>query len=439
MPFVEVGGGPCRCPPAFRYGIEHESALLRSDGTFADFTNTRFDELQDIVDELPEDPADLADLRVGDVGIKRKRWYVEGYERFDEHGTLLRCDPKGLEIRTRIHPSVDAAVAALCADQQRLDVEAAARGCGVTADRIQPGALGVRGGARVQRWERMHRLGSPEERTAHLHMVTYGPDLNLSWEGSTSPDELIDAARKLTALSPYLVPLSFSSPFRDGAPWGGLSARTVVRTGPRPAVLAFLAEGVPQVPADPSLTQPARLPAEVGRLEFKAFDSCPEPVLYGELLSLLTGLVLDTTLPQRRTTPDPALHRHAARVGYADAGAAGRARRPPSTQPRRPSPTARPTLARLASLRARFDRRRVPGPRHARRATRPATPSPASAARARTRARSPAAPAARQSQRELAAAARESCEAPRSRAPYAARTRGPVRLALRRPRRRRQL
>ena len=41
----------------FRYGIEHESALLRPDGTFADFTNTTFDELQDIVDVLPEDPA----------------------------------------------------------------------------------------------------------------------------------------------------------------------------------------------------------------------------------------------------------------------------------------------------------------------------------------------------------------------------------------------
>ena len=352
----------------FRYGIEHESALLRPDGTFADFTNTRFDELQDIVDVMPEDPADLADLRVGDAGIKRKRWYIEGYERFDEQGTLVRCDPKGLEIRTRIHPSVEAAVAALCADQQRLDAEAAARGLGVTAIGFNPVRSEYVVEPALNSWERGHRLGSPEERTAHLHMVTYGPDLNLSWEGGpgdpaggdpAGPDELIDAARKLTALSPYLVPLSFSSPFRDGGPWGGLSARTALRTGARPAVLVFLAEGVPQVPADPSLTQPARLPAEVGRLEFKAFDSCPDSVLYGELLSLLTGLVLDTTLPQRRTTPDPALHRHAARVGYADipqraaaeaalhAAAAAVADRPADT-------------ARLASLRARFDRDECP-------------------------------------------------------------------------------
>jgi Glutamate-cysteine ligase family 2(GCS2) len=343
---------------AFRYGIEHECALLRPDGGFADFTNTSFAELAAIVDELPEDPADLADLRVGDVGIKRKRWYVEGYERFDEQGVLVRCDPKGLEIRTVIHGCVDDAVAALRADQERLDAAAARHGLGVTAIGFNP----VRSEYRVEpvfnAWERVHRLLSPEERTAHLHMTTYGPDLNLSWASST-PDDLVDAARKLTALSPYLVPFSFSSPFRDGRPWGGLSARTYVRTGPRPAVLAFLADGVPQIPADPSLTQPARLPAEVGRLEFKAFDACPDPVLYGELLSLLTGLVLDPTLPQRRTTPDAALHRRAACAGYADPGL--RAGAEAALDAAAAAVVDRPAdAARLASLRARFDRGECP-------------------------------------------------------------------------------
>jgi hypothetical protein len=342
----------------FRYGIEHEAALLRPDGTFADFTNTSFAELAEIVDALPEDPADLADLRVGDVGIKRKRWYVEGYERFDERGALLRCDPKGLEIRTVIHDSVDAAVAALRADQALLDAVAAGHGLGVTAIGFNPVRSEYRVEPALNAWERTHRLGSPEERTAHLHMTTYGPDLNLSWAGAT-PDELVDAARKLTALSPCLVPLSFSSPFRDGEPWGGLSARTFVRTGPRPAVLAFLADGVPQVPADPSLTQVARLPAEVGRLEFKAFDACPDPALYGELLSLLTGLVLDTTLPQRRATPDAAAHRRAARTGYTDPTL--RADADQALDAAATAVTDRPAdAARLATLRARFDRGESP-------------------------------------------------------------------------------
>ena len=87
---------------------------------------------------------------------------------------------------------------------------------------------------------------------------------------------------------------------------------------PAQAVLVFLDADQPQVDSDPSLTQVARIPAEVGRIAFKAFDSCPDPTLYGELLSLLTGLVLDRALPGRAPIPDAAAHQHVARVGLAD-------------------------------------------------------------------------------------------------------------------------
>ena len=200
-------------------------------------------------------------------------------------------------------------------------------------------------------------------------MVTYGPDLNLSC-AELGPAELVDVGRKLTHYSPWLVPLSFSSPFRDGRPWGGLSARTDVRTGARPAVLVFLDADQPQVDADPSLTQVARIPAEVGRIEFKAFDACPDPTLYGELLSLLTGLVLDRTLPGRRTTPDAAAHRHVARVGLADdavhAGTGRAARR--GRQPRWPAGTT--TWPGWPRLRARWERRECPADGDARRVSR---------------------------------------------------------------------
>jgi hypothetical protein len=302
---------------AFRYGIEHECALLHTEGGFADYTDIAFDELQAVIDALPEDPDDYPELRIGDQGIKRKRWYVEGYERFDTHGRLVRCDPKGIEIRTRIHGSVDAVVGALRADVARLDGALAPTRLRTTVIGFNPLRSEYRIEPPLNEWERQHRLGSPEERTAHLHMSTYGPDLNLSC-AALGTAALVDIGRKLTHYSPWLVPLSFSSPFRDGAPWGGLSARTAVRTGLRPAVLVFLGEGDEQVEADPSLTQKARIPAEVGRIEFKAFDACPDPVLYGELLSWLTGLVLDETLPGRRTTPDAALHRHIALAGLGD-------------------------------------------------------------------------------------------------------------------------
>lgn len=343
---------------AFRYGIEHELAQLHADGRFADFTDTAFDTLQSVVDALPEDPADYPDLRVGDQGIKRKRWYVEGYERFDEAGELVRCDPKGIEIRTRIHDTVEAAVGSIVADVAAVDAELEHQGLRSTVIGFNPLRSEYAIEPPLNAWERKHRLGSPEERTAHLHMTTYGPDLNLSCAG-LDPAALVDTARKLTHYSPWLVPLSFSSPFRDGAPWGGFSARTHVRTGQRPAVLVFLGAEAEQIPADPSLTQEARLPAEVGRIEFKAFDACPDPTLYGELLSLLTGLVLDTTLPGRRTTPDAALHQHVACAGPADpavhagtgvlldAATAALAGRDDD-------------LARLADLRGRWERRECP-------------------------------------------------------------------------------
>ncbi|NMH95846.1 glutamate--cysteine ligase [Pseudonocardia sp. K10HN5] len=331
---------------------------MRLDGSFADFTDTGFDELQAIVDALPEDPGDYPDLRVGDLGIKRKRWYVEGFERFDEAGELLRCDPKGIEIRTRIHVSIDDAVAALRADQALLDAEALARGFRTTAIGFNPVRSSYPIVPPLNGWEHVHRTGSPEERTAHLHMVTYGPDLNLSCPGM-DVDELIDVAAKLTFYSPYLVPLSFSSPLRDGGLWGGLSARTALRTGARPAVMVFLADPARMVPADPSLTQPARLPAEAGRIEFKAFDACPDPQLYGELLSLLTGLVLDTRLTGRRTTPDTALHQRSAREGLADplirAGAVAAVEAATAALAGRPA-----DLARMAALRARLDRGECP-------------------------------------------------------------------------------
>ena len=150
---------------------------------FADFTDLAFDELQAVVDALPEDPADYPDLRVGDQGIKRKRWYVEGYERFDDAGELVRCDPKGLEVRTRIHDSVEAAVAALGADVDLLAAELGRRGLATCAIGFNPLRSEYVIDPPLGEWERAHRIGSPEERTAHLHMVTYGPDLNLSADG----------------------------------------------------------------------------------------------------------------------------------------------------------------------------------------------------------------------------------------------------------------
>ena len=100
----------------FGFGIEHETALLRTDGSFADFSNTTFDELQSVVERLPEYRSDYPPFHVDELGIKRKRWYVEGFERFSGLGHYLGSDAKGIETRTVVHTTIASAVQSLRED-----------------------------------------------------------------------------------------------------------------------------------------------------------------------------------------------------------------------------------------------------------------------------------------------------------------------------------
>ncbi len=65
----------------FSFGIEHEVAFLNKEGKFADFSRTRFDGFDQIIQELPLYPQDYPQFRIGDAGIKKKRWYIEGLVR----------------------------------------------------------------------------------------------------------------------------------------------------------------------------------------------------------------------------------------------------------------------------------------------------------------------------------------------------------------------
>jgi hypothetical protein len=60
------------------------------------------------------------------------------------------------------------------------------------------------------------RSDSPEAQTAVIAELTRGPDLSFSFL-EFDDAALIDAARKLTYYSPYILPFSFASPFFDGA------------------------------------------------------------------------------------------------------------------------------------------------------------------------------------------------------------------------------
>jgi gamma-glutamyl:cysteine ligase YbdK (ATP-grasp superfamily) len=303
----------------FSFGIEHEIVFLNQQSQFVDWENTSYTELDSIIAKLPLYEDDFRHLRLGDAGIKKKRWYIEGFERYNTAGKVIDCPPKGIEIRTTIHSTIQDAVGELTESFQRLYEEAKHSGYHPVLCSFHPYHSVFTPDPPLNEYEQKRKLLSPEKRTAFIPMLTYGPDLNLSLQGM-SVDEIIDFGRKLTYYSPCIIPFSFSSPFYEGILWEGLSARTWVRTGARPAAMVFLAEQKDLISSDPSLTKPARLPAEVGRIEFKACDSCADFALYAGLLALLKGLLLDQALAGRATVPDTALHQLSARHGFNDEG-----------------------------------------------------------------------------------------------------------------------
>ncbi|WP_052888749.1 hypothetical protein [Thermogemmatispora carboxidivorans] len=301
----------------FCFGIEHEVAFLDHNGRFVDFVSTSYSQLQAVIDELPLYPGDEQQLRIGDAGIRLKRWYLEALERLSPQGEWLTCLPKGIEIRTTIHPDIQSTIQELEESFALLCQVAARHGFTPVLTSYNPyqTCLILDPPLNAYEWRLLDR--SPEDRTALSTFLTYGPDLSLSC-ASWSTAVLIDRGRKLTYYSPYIVPFSFSSPFYEGKLWEGLSVRTFLRTGQRPAALVFIADETQLLYSSPSLTKLARIPAEIGRLEFKACDSCGDFSLYAALLALLQGLTLDDTLPGRAIVPDASLHQRAALRGFED-------------------------------------------------------------------------------------------------------------------------
>ncbi|MEA5595191.1 glutamate--cysteine ligase [Rivularia sp. UHCC 0363] len=299
----------------FHFGIEHEVAFIDNAGKFADFSRVKFADFNQIVEKLPVYKDDYPELRIGDAGIKEKRWYIEGFERFTDSEKVIECVPKGIEIRTTINPDIHSAIAELTESFRLLKETAAEYGFSPALISFNPHYDAFVPNPPLNEYETIRRNASPEKQTANIPMLTYGPDLNISMVGLTT-ERIIDIGKKLTFYSPYIIPFSYSSPFYQGTLWSGFSVRTFVRTGIRPATMVFLEKQEELIKSVPSLTKIARIPAEIGRIEFKAFDSCSDFSIYAGLLALLKGLILDESLLGRAIVPDAEKHKISAQEGF---------------------------------------------------------------------------------------------------------------------------
>ncbi|NET72653.1 MAG: glutamate--cysteine ligase, partial [Sphaerospermopsis sp. SIO1G2] len=223
----------------FFFGIEHEVAFLNQDGKFADFSCTKFSDFQQIVDQLPFYPDDYPQLRVGDANIRRKRWYIEGFERFADSEEVIDCIGKGIEIRTTINSSIQDTINELNTSFNLLRQVANKFGFSPILISFNPYTSEFAPNPPLNEFEIKQLQADPDEQTAHIYMVSYGPDLNLSI-ANLPTDKLIDIGKKFTYYSPYIIPFTYSSPFLNGSVWEGLSVRTFIRNGKRPATLVFV-------------------------------------------------------------------------------------------------------------------------------------------------------------------------------------------------------
>lgn len=298
----------------YKFGLEHEVAFLKGNQQFADFTNTTFKEFNAVVEDLPQFETDYPTFRVGDQKIKVKRWYVEGYERFDEEGGLINFVPKGIEVRNLPKPTIAQACQELTQNFQTLIQATQRHNLTPTWISYNPFNSELLLDPPLNVFEQKRLEESPEERTGYLTVYTYGPDLNISRNGM-SDEEIVDIGKKLTFYSPFIIPFSFSSPFYQGQLWDGYSVRTHMRTGDRHAVRVFVKDEKKLIKDNPLVSQ-MRTPSEKYRIEFKAMDVCNDFQLYASLLTLMKGLVIDTTLKERALTPNKSLHQLSAKEGF---------------------------------------------------------------------------------------------------------------------------
>jgi hypothetical protein len=302
------------------WGIEFEYLFVDTSGPMPgrirDFTNLSFELIRELLDEKPgrDDPT----LATGDLGIRSGYWYLEGDERFHPDGRFHRMAVKGVEVRTPPRPSVPEAVAALLAIEAQLAAVLAPAGLGLAIAGFNPVCPAYAFEPPLNAWELALRRQQRCYDGSHISTLSYGPDINLSVAG-WSVEQCLDAARKLNWYSPYIVPFSFSSPFAAGGLWFGCSKRTYERAAHRPAVKLYLApDDLARVAHDSRLVHPVRVPGEVGRIEFKAFDAMPGVDLLTACCHLLAGLCLAPDLPGRSEQTDLPCYRRAALEGFED-------------------------------------------------------------------------------------------------------------------------
>lgn len=302
----------------FKFGIEHEIPLVNSQGEFLDYRNLNFDYLNKIVQKFPIYQDDYPALRIGDLGLRLKRLYLEGFEIFDENGYLIREYSKGFELRTKPFENIEELFKNFLVDFKIFKKEASKFGYQPTFISFNPFLTKPKIPIKLHKYEKKLKKEDPYRDTYIFALLTFGPDLNISFQELNDYD-VFEIVKKLNFYTPFIVPFSFSSPFYNGELWGGYSVRTFYRSKIRPACIGFVNNDTllqKQKDKDKSILIKARTFTESKRIEYKACDTIWDINVYKGLLTLMKGLVLDNSLLGRALWPDIALMEISANEGF---------------------------------------------------------------------------------------------------------------------------
>ena len=280
-----------------KIGIEQEFVFADESRQYLDADNTSYSVFSNIVDQLPAHEGD--DLILDCKSLERypKRCYVEGFERHDAAGNVIETIPKGLEIRTLPHDSVEGLVDEF--KRTYADVMRLARRAGFSPvlTSMHPFKKSLKLNDRLGEAEKLVRTES-RLAVAKRSMLTHGLHVNLSVAGC-SASKMKDLVEKVNYYTPSLVPWSFSSPFYDGDVFEGLCARNHSRASTRSMAGLHERRGV-------------RV------LEFRGFDAISDSDLLAALLKLFCGFAMEESLPGRSPVQDPEKLIRSSLLGFSD-------------------------------------------------------------------------------------------------------------------------
>jgi len=305
---------------AFNFGIEHEISLVDLNGNFLDYRKLNFNDLNKIVQKFPVYQSDYPNLRIGDLGIKVKRLYIEGFELFDADGYFLKEYPKGFELRTNFFQSIEELFYSFLKDFNILKKEAYKLKLKPTFISFNPLLIRPKIKIELHKYEKKLRKEDPGRKTALFTLLTYGPDLNISFQELNDYD-VFNVVQKLNYYTPFIVPFSFSSPFYKRKLWDGYSVRIFFRSKLRPACIGFVEnEKLLKNPTTQKIwiLNKARISKESKRIEYKALDTIWDINIYKGLLVLVKGLILENNLKGKSFWPDLKLMEISSRYGFDD-------------------------------------------------------------------------------------------------------------------------